>query len=54
MELRRKARAFPGMLPLFGETIVDFERAWYGMHDVSAEDADRFRLRIQTMKAAAA
>ncbi|MFN7996034.1 MAG: DUF4129 domain-containing protein [Bryobacteraceae bacterium] len=54
VELRRKARAFPGMLPLFGEAVVDFERAWYGMHTVSAEDADRFRLRIQSMKAAAA
>ena len=54
MEVRRKARAFPEACSLFASNIASFERAWYGMHDVTAGDTDLFRRHLQEMKAAVA
>jgi hypothetical protein len=53
-ELRRKARAFSGARELFAVNIAAFERAWYGLHDVTAEDAAQFEQRLQRIKAAMA
>jgi len=50
MEVRRKARAFPGAIALFAGNSASFERAWYGMHDVTANELDSFRQRLQQMK----
>jgi hypothetical protein len=36
---------------LFAENIAAFERAWYGEHGVTAEDAAAFRDRAQALKA---
>ena len=53
-ELRRKARAFAEARDLFAVNIAAFERAWYGQHEVSADDAAGFRQRIESIKAALA
>jgi hypothetical protein len=49
-ELRRKARAFTEAREHFGENIAVFERAWYGEHEVSSQDAVEFQQRIERMK----
>jgi hypothetical protein len=50
LELRRRARHSPEARELFSANVRAFERAWYGMHDVGAEDAVEFRRRIDTIK----
>jgi Domain of unknown function (DUF4129) len=50
LELRRKARAFAEARELFGRNVAAFEKAWYGLHEVGAEDVDEFRRRIEGMK----
>jgi len=42
-ELRRRSHAAPGMMEPFEENVAAFERAWYGMHDVTADAVRRFR-----------
>ena len=54
LELRRKARAFAEARQLFAANVVAFERAWYGQHAVSADDAGEFRVRIESLKQALA
>jgi Domain of unknown function (DUF4129) len=54
LELRRKARPFAEARELFAVNIAAFERAWYGLHDVTADDAAGFHQRIQRIKAAMA
>ena len=50
LELRRKARAFADARQLFAVNIASFERAWYGQHDVSADDAAEFHGRTESIK----
>jgi hypothetical protein len=50
VELRRRTRAFPDARALFAENIAAFERAWYGEHGVTAEDAAAFRERARALK----
>jgi len=40
-ELRRRARSKPEILPVFNDTVAVFERSWYGMYDVTAEQVTR-------------
>ena len=54
LELRRKARDFAEARELFALNVAAFERAWYGQHEVSAEDAEGFHQRIDGIKAALA
>ena len=51
LELKRRARAFPEARSLFAGNVEAFERAWYGLHDVSGEDVGEFRGRVGKMKA---
>jgi hypothetical protein len=51
-ELRRKAREFAEARELFALNIAVFERAWYGQHEVSADDAAEFQRRIESIKRA--
>jgi hypothetical protein len=53
LEVRRRAREFPEAPALFAVNVASFERAWYGKHSVTAEDADAFRERLRQIKAAA-
>jgi hypothetical protein len=54
LELRRKARGFAEARQLFATNIAVFERAWYGQHAVSSDDAGEFRGRIESIKSALA
>jgi Domain of unknown function (DUF4129) len=49
-ELRRRTRPWPEASRLFAVNVLAFERAWYGLHEVSAEDAAQFRERIRDLK----
>jgi hypothetical protein len=49
-ELRRKARALPELSALFSRNVASFERAWYGMHEVSGDDTLLFRDHVERMK----
>ncbi|HEV3199257.1 MAG TPA: DUF4129 domain-containing protein [Bryobacteraceae bacterium] len=51
LELKRRARAFPEARGLFTGNVAAFERAWYGLHEVSREDVGEFRGRVDRMKA---
>lgn len=53
LEVRRRAREFPEARALFAVNVINFERAWYGTHSVTAEDTEAFRQRLQQIKAAA-
>jgi Domain of unknown function (DUF4129) len=50
-DLRRRAREFGEARGLFSQNLAAFERAWYGLHAVAAEDAELFRQRNGRMKA---
>jgi uncharacterized protein DUF4129 len=54
LELRRRARGFVEARQQFAANITAFERAWYGQHAVSADDAAEFRARTQGIKSALA
>jgi len=50
LELRRRAREAPEARELFSANVRAFERAWYGLHQVFAEDAVEFRRRAEEIK----
>jgi hypothetical protein len=50
-ELSRRARDLPAARALFAGNVASFERAWYGQHAVSIEDAARFRQNVEELKA---
>ncbi len=51
-ELRRRTRGIPQAIALFAGNVNAFERAWYGLHPVTAEEAAEFRQRTNQLKAA--
>jgi hypothetical protein len=50
-ELRRRARALPELQAAFAENVGIFDRAWYGLHDVSPEGLQRFQINLDKIKA---
>jgi len=48
-ELRRRGHALPELPPLFSENVSVFDRAWYGMHDVTEELVNGFILRVDRL-----
>jgi hypothetical protein len=48
-ELRRRAHAFPDLLPVFDENVSAFERIWYGMHEVNAEAIQQFAANVERL-----
>jgi hypothetical protein len=50
-ELNRRVRELPVARALFSGNVARFERAWYGEHTVSAEDAAQFRQSTEELKA---
>lgn len=52
-ELRRRERAFPGLLEVFGENLAVFERSWYGMHEVDDSLVARFAGNVEKIKTVA-
>jgi hypothetical protein len=49
-ELRRRGHSLPDLLSVFGETVLTFDRTWYGMHDVSAEMVHQFASNVERIK----
>jgi hypothetical protein len=49
-ELSRRTRAVPAARVLFAGNVAAFERAWYGLYEVSAEEAATFRRRSDELK----
>ena len=50
LELRRKARGCAEARGLFASNLAAFEGAWYGLHQVSAENAAEFHRRSEQIK----
>lgn len=48
-EVRRRGHALPELPPLFSENVSVFDRAWYGMHEVTEEMVNRFVLRVERL-----
>ncbi|MEN9575025.1 MAG: hypothetical protein RL514_2880 [Verrucomicrobiota bacterium] len=51
LELRRRARAWPTLQGAFTENVGTFDRAWYGMHEVTAEALQQFETNVQRIRA---
>jgi hypothetical protein len=49
-ELRRRAHSFPDLLSLFGENVAAFDRAWYGLHEVTADGVRQFAANIERIR----
>ncbi len=50
-ELRRRARSRPDLVSAFNENMLAFERAWYGLHDVTAELLHAFTGNLERIRA---
>lgn len=50
-ELQRRAHVFAGLLAVFGENVAQFDRVWYGLHDVNAELVQHFAANVEQIKA---
>ena len=50
-ELGRRGHAFPALLALFGENVLMIDRTWYGLHQVSGEQVNRFAANVDRIKA---
>ena len=49
-ELLRRARRCPDVVPVFGENITLFERAWYGLHPATAADLGKLESNMERMR----
>jgi hypothetical protein len=52
LELRRRARALPAITTAFSGTVREFDRAWYGAHEVTAEGLADFAAQVEQVRAA--
>ena len=49
-ELRRRAHSFPAALNLFTETVLTFDRVWYGRHEIDQDLVARFLAQVEALK----
>ena len=49
-ELDRRGHALPELAGLFSENVGTFDRAWYGLHEVSREMIDHFAGNVERIK----
>src|SRR2546423_5583155 len=49
-EVRRRGHALADLPSLFGENVSAFDRAWYGMHEVTEELLNQFILRVERLR----
>jgi hypothetical protein len=49
-ELRRRARDREPMLNAFDDNLKNFERSWYGNHEVTTEKLDRFDSNLDQIR----
>lgn len=50
-ELRRRARTLPELQNAFGQNVTAFDRAWYGMHEVTQEILLGFQSNLERIRA---
>jgi hypothetical protein len=50
-ELRRRARALPEVQNAFSQNVAVFDRAWYGLHDVSRDALQEFQTNLARIRA---
>ena len=50
-EVRRRARALPELQAAFAENVGIFDRAWYGLHEVTQEALQRFQINLEKIRA---
>jgi len=49
-ELRRRAHSLPEMVSSFAQNVTTFDRAWYGMYQVTQDILSRFRANLERIK----
>jgi hypothetical protein len=49
-ELNRRARGQADLLGAFGQNLVMFENAWYGMHDVTGDMVSEFNANLERIR----
>ncbi|MBN2163920.1 MAG: hypothetical protein JXR25_14385 [Pontiellaceae bacterium] len=49
-ELARRARRRPELIPLFDDSIMVYERAWYGLHAVMQDDLVRMEKNLEGLR----
>jgi hypothetical protein len=52
-ELTRRAHALPEVSGMFSQNVSVFERAWYGLHDVTPDMLQQFSGNVERMRAGA-
>ena len=52
-ELRRRGHSFPGLLSMFGDNVLVFDRIWYGMHEINQELVQQFLARVEQIRSLA-
>jgi uncharacterized membrane protein len=52
-ELRRRGHSFEALLTLFGQNVSNFDRIWYGFHEVNADLVGQFAANVEKIKGAA-
>ena len=50
-ELRRRARALPEVQDAFSQNVAAFDRAWYGLHDVTQDALQEFQSNLARIRA---
>lgn len=50
-ELGRRARSKPELQVVFGDTVLDFERAWYGLHEVTPDGVSDYQRKVERILA---
>jgi len=50
-ELRRRARALPAVQTAFSQNVAAFDRAWYGLHEVTQEALQQFQTNLEQIRA---
>ena len=53
MELARRTRSIPGLMPVFSRNVVIFERCWYGGRAVERESLDEFLINLERIRSIA-
>jgi hypothetical protein len=49
-ELRRRAQTREALLVAFGENVSAFERAWYGLHEVTPDNLEHFNANVDRIR----
>jgi hypothetical protein len=51
VELRRRAAEQAALQQAFSQNLIQVERAWYGLHEVTAETVDQFHANLEQIRA---